>query len=36
MVGYGIVANVPCVAIQRYNRARLLRMIQRPSTAWTG
>jgi len=35
MVGYGIVANVPCVAIQRYNRARLLRMIQRPSTAWT-
>jgi glycosyl-4,4'-diaponeurosporenoate acyltransferase len=35
MVGYGIVANVPCVAIQRYNRARLLRMIRRPSTART-
>jgi glycosyl-4,4'-diaponeurosporenoate acyltransferase len=33
MIGYGIVANVPCVAIQRYNRARLLRIIQRPSTA---
>jgi glycosyl-4,4'-diaponeurosporenoate acyltransferase len=35
MVGYGIVANVPCVAIQRYNRARLLRIILRPSTART-
>jgi glycosyl-4,4'-diaponeurosporenoate acyltransferase len=35
MVGYGIVANVPCVAIQRYNRARLLRIIRRPSTART-
>jgi glycosyl-4,4'-diaponeurosporenoate acyltransferase len=33
MVGYGIVANVPCLAIQRYNRARLLRMILRPSAA---
>jgi glycosyl-4,4'-diaponeurosporenoate acyltransferase len=30
MVGYGMVANIPCVAIQRYNRARLLRAIQRP------
>jgi glycosyl-4,4'-diaponeurosporenoate acyltransferase len=36
MVGYGVVANIPCVAIQRYNRARLLRMILRPSAAWTG
>jgi glycosyl-4,4'-diaponeurosporenoate acyltransferase len=35
MVGYGIVANVPCLAIQRYNRARLLRMILRPSAART-
>jgi glycosyl-4,4'-diaponeurosporenoate acyltransferase len=35
MVGYGIVANVPCIAIQRYNRARLLRMIRPPSTART-
>ncbi len=35
MVGYAIVANVPCLAIQRYNRARLLRMIPRPSTART-
>lgn len=34
MVGYGIVANVPCIAIQRYNRARLLRMIRRPFSAW--
>ena len=36
MLGYGIVANVPCLAIQRYNRARLLRMIPRPSQARTG
>jgi glycosyl-4,4'-diaponeurosporenoate acyltransferase len=35
MVGYGIVSNVPCLAIQRYNRARLLRMILRPSAAQT-
>jgi glycosyl-4,4'-diaponeurosporenoate acyltransferase len=35
MVGYGVVANVPCIAIQRYNRARLLRMIRRPSAART-
>jgi glycosyl-4,4'-diaponeurosporenoate acyltransferase len=35
MVGYGTVANVPCLAIQRYNRARLLRMILRPSAART-
>ena len=26
MVGYGVVANVPCIAIQRYNRARLVRV----------
>lgn len=36
MLGYGILANVPCLAIQRYNRARLLRMIPRPSQARTG
>lgn len=30
MLGYGFVANVPCLAVQRYNRARLLRMIPRP------
>ena len=36
MLGYGIVANVPCLAIQRYNRARLLRMIPRPSQARAG
>lgn len=36
MLGYGIAANVPCLAIQRYNRARLLRMIPRPSQARTG
>ena len=36
MLGYGIVANVPCLAIQRYNRARLLRMIPRPSRARAG
>jgi hypothetical protein len=35
MVGYGIIANVPCLAIQRYNRARLLRMIPRLIAART-
>jgi glycosyl-4,4'-diaponeurosporenoate acyltransferase len=35
MVGYGIGANAPCIAVQRYNRARLLRMIRRPSAART-
>ena len=29
MLGYGIVANVPCLLTQRYNRARLLRMLAR-------
>jgi glycosyl-4,4'-diaponeurosporenoate acyltransferase len=29
MVGYAVVANVPCLLIQRYNRARLLRMLGR-------
>lgn len=33
MAGYGVIANVPCLAIQRYNRARLLRMIRRPFAA---
>lgn len=28
MVGYGVVANVPCILVQRYNRARLERMLQ--------
>jgi glycosyl-4,4'-diaponeurosporenoate acyltransferase len=35
MLGYGIVANIPCVAIQRYNRARIFRVIGRCSTART-
>lgn len=35
MLGYGFVANVPCLAVQRYNRARLLRMIPRPFSART-
>jgi glycosyl-4,4'-diaponeurosporenoate acyltransferase len=29
MVGYAVVANVPCLAIQRYNRARLERTLRR-------
>jgi glycosyl-4,4'-diaponeurosporenoate acyltransferase len=29
MLGYGLVANVPCLVTQRYNRARLLRMLGR-------
>jgi hypothetical protein len=27
MVAYGIVANLPCLVIQRYNRARLGRVV---------
>jgi glycosyl-4,4'-diaponeurosporenoate acyltransferase len=27
MVGYGVAANVPCLVVQRYNRARLLRLL---------
>lgn len=29
MVGYALVANVPCVLVQRYNRARLQRALVR-------
>jgi glycosyl-4,4'-diaponeurosporenoate acyltransferase len=29
MVAYAVVANVPCLVIQRYNRARLLRVLER-------
>ena len=28
MVAYGVVANVPCLVVQRYNRARLLRVLR--------
>ncbi|HEY8217125.1 MAG TPA: hypothetical protein VIH82_08320 [Acidimicrobiia bacterium] len=27
MAGYGVVANVPCILVQRYNRARLERIL---------
>lgn len=27
MVGYAVAANVPCILVQRYNRARLERML---------
>jgi glycosyl-4,4'-diaponeurosporenoate acyltransferase len=29
MVGFGVVANLPCIIAQRYNRARLLRVLSR-------
>jgi glycosyl-4,4'-diaponeurosporenoate acyltransferase len=29
MVGYAVVANVPCLVVQRYNRARIERMTAR-------
>jgi len=29
MVAYGVIANLPCLVIQRYNRARLLRVLGR-------
>ena len=28
MVAYGVIANVPCIAIQRYNRARIGRALR--------
>jgi glycosyl-4,4'-diaponeurosporenoate acyltransferase len=27
MLGYGLVANVPCIVVQRYNRSRLERIL---------
>ena len=33
MLGYGVVANVPCLLVQRYNRARLARTLDRPPVA---
>lgn len=29
MVAYAVIANVPCLVIQRYNRARVLRILAR-------
>ncbi|CAN5270623.1 hypothetical protein BH18ACT4_BH18ACT4_01300 [soil metagenome] len=29
MVAYALAANLPCVAVQRYNRARLTRVLER-------
>ena len=29
MVGYAVVANLPCLVIQRYNRGRVLRVADR-------
>lgn len=29
MVAYAVVANLPCIVIQRYNRARVLRILKR-------
>jgi glycosyl-4,4'-diaponeurosporenoate acyltransferase len=37
MVGYAVAANAPCIAVQRYNRARLLRLLgRRPVTDRVG
>jgi glycosyl-4,4'-diaponeurosporenoate acyltransferase len=33
MVAYGVFANVPCIAIQRYNRARIQRVVARRQRA---
>ncbi|MCC7123433.1 MAG: hypothetical protein IT178_01185 [Acidobacteria bacterium] len=32
MLGYAIVANIPCALVQRYNRGRLLAALQRCDT----
>ncbi len=31
MTAYGVLANVPCIIIQRYNRIRLLRLLKKIS-----
>jgi hypothetical protein len=31
MVGYGLLANLPCILAQRYNRLRLQRLLSRRS-----
>ena len=31
MLGYGLGANVPCILVQRYNRARLDRTLRHPT-----
>jgi glycosyl-4,4'-diaponeurosporenoate acyltransferase len=31
MLGFGVAANVPCLLVQRYNRARLLRILNVPA-----
>jgi len=36
LVTYGLVANLPCVAIQRYNRLRAERVLARRSRGTTG
>jgi glycosyl-4,4'-diaponeurosporenoate acyltransferase len=33
MVAYGVAANVPCILVQRYNRARLVRALARSRRA---
>jgi glycosyl-4,4'-diaponeurosporenoate acyltransferase len=33
LAGYGIVANVPCIVVQRYNRGRLERILTPRTTA---
>lgn len=33
MVGFGVVANAPCLLVQRYNRARLQRVLSRREPA---
>jgi hypothetical protein len=30
MVAYAVVANVPCLVVQRFNRGRILRILGRP------
>jgi glycosyl-4,4'-diaponeurosporenoate acyltransferase len=33
MIGYALIANVPCLMVQRYNRARLIRVLRRRRAA---
>lgn len=35
-LGYAIVANLPCILVQRYNRGRLLVLVRRELEKWQG
>ena len=36
MAAYAVAANAPCIAVQRYNRARIARVLRRRATGARG